>query len=95
MTFWRLLTWTRSSGLRSSSKSVYATKADLLGPDLELSDGVQDPSTDRSGGAAAYEADSRHAEVIIEECEVRSCRAAKTPGSRGGWNRQGWNRDER
>ena len=31
-------------------------------------------------GKLEYEADSRHAEAIIEECEVQSGRITKTPG---------------
>ena len=61
-------------------KSEYAIKAEVLGPEPELSKEIK--TLNRSirwcGGKLEYEADSRHAEVIIEECEVRSWRAAKT-----------------
>ena len=63
-------------------KSEYAIKAEVLGPEPELSKEVKilNRSIRWCGDKLEYEADSRHAEVIIEECEVQSWRAAKTPG---------------
>ena len=77
MTFLRLLTWTRSGGLRE-----YAIKAEVLGPEPELSKEIKilNRSIRWCGDKLEYEVDSRHAKVIIEECEVQSWRAAKTPG---------------
>ena len=81
-------------------KSEYGTKAEVLGPEQELSKEIKilNRSIRWCGDKLENEADSRHADLIIEECEVQSCRATKTPwnpGSRGGWKREGWNRDER
>ena len=63
-------------------KSEYATKAEVLGPEPELSNEIKilNRSIRWCGDKLEYEADSRHAEVIIEECEVQCWRAAKTPG---------------
>ena len=63
-------------------KSEYAIKAEVLGPEPELSKEIKilNRSSGWCGDKLEYEADSRHAEVIIEECEVQSWRAAKTPG---------------
>ena len=54
----------------------------MLGPEPELSKEIKilNRSIRWCGDKLEYEADSRHAEVIIEECEVQSWRAAKTPG---------------
>ena len=81
MTSWRLLTWTRSSGLKQL-KSEYAIKAGLLGPEPELSKEIKilNRSIRWCGDKMEYEADSWHAEMIIEECEAQSWRAAKTLG---------------
>ena len=62
-------------------KSECAIKAEVLGPEPELC--LQIKILNRSircGDKLEYEADSRHAEVIVEECEVQSWRTAKTPG---------------
>ena len=63
-------------------KSEYAIKAKVLEPEPELSKEIKilNRSIRWCGDKLEYEADSRHAEVIIEECEVQSWRAAKTPG---------------
>ena len=52
-------------------KSEHATKAEVLGPEPELSKEIKifNRSTWWCGDKLEYEADSRHAEVIIEECE--------------------------
>ena len=65
-------------------KSEYAIKAEVLGPEPELSKEIKilNRSIRWCGDKLEYEADSRHAEVIIEECEVQSWRAAKTLESR-------------
>ena len=54
-------------------KSERAIKAEVLGQEPELSEEIKilNRSIRWCGG---------HAEVIIEECEVQNCRAAKTPG---------------
>ena len=81
MTFWLLLTWTRSSGLRSSSRASTPSRRGVLGPEQELSKEIEIPNRliRSCGDKLEYEADSRHAEIIIEVCEVQSWRAAKTP----------------
>ena len=63
-------------------KSEYVIKEEVLGPEPELSKETKmlNRSIRWCGDELEYEADSSHAEVIIEECEVQSCRAAKTPG---------------
>ena len=63
-------------------KSEYAIKAEVLGqePDLSKEIKILNRSIRWCGDKLGYEADSRHAEIIIEECEVQSWRAAKTPG---------------
>ena len=68
--------------LKDELKSESATKAEVLEPELELSKEIKifNRSIRWCGDKLEYEADSRHAEVIIQECEVQRCRAAKTPG---------------
>ena len=63
-------------------KSEYAIKAEALRPEPELSQEVKilNRTIRWCGDKLEYEADGRHAEVIIEACEVQSCREAKTPG---------------
>ena len=65
-------------------KGEYAIKAGCWGPDPELSKEIKilNRLIRWCGDKLEYEADSRHAEMIIEECEVQSWRAAKTPESR-------------
>ena len=67
-------------------KSEYAIKVEVLGPEPELSKEITilNRSIRWCGDKLEYEADSRHAEVIIQECEVI-----------GGWKRERWNRDAR
>jgi hypothetical protein len=63
-------------------KSEYAIKAEVLGPEPELSKEVKilNRTIRWCGDKLEYEADSKHAEVIIEDCEAQNCRVAKTPG---------------
>ena len=63
-------------------KSEYDIKAEVLGPQHELSKEIKilNRSIRWSGAKLECEVDSRHGEVIIEVCEVQSCRAAKTSG---------------
>ena len=62
-------------------KSEYAIKAEVPGPEPELSEEINilNRSIRWCGDTLEYEADSRHAKVIIESCEVQHCRVAKTP----------------
>ena len=61
-------------------KSEYAIIVDLLGPEPKLSNEIKilNRSTRWCGDKLECKADSRHAEVIIEECEVQSWRAGNT-----------------
>ena len=54
----------------------------MLEPEPELSKAIKILNTliRWCGDKLEYEADSRHAEIIVEECEVQCWRAAKTPG---------------
>ena len=63
-------------------KSEYAIKAVVLGPEPEPSKEIKilNRLIRWCGDKLEFEADSRHAEIIIEEGEVQSWRAAKTPG---------------
>ena len=62
-------------------KGEYAIMAGVLWPEPELSKGIKilNRFIRWCGNKLEYEADSRHAEIIIEECQVQSWRAAKTP----------------
>ena len=63
-------------------KSEYAIQAEVLGPEPELSKEVKIFNRSRRwcSDKLEYEADTRHAVVIIEDCVETSCRAAKTTG---------------
>ena len=72
----------KNKWIHEQLKSECAIKAGVLGPEPELSKEIKilNRLIRWCGDKLEYEADSRHAEVIIEECDVQSWRAAKTPG---------------
>jgi hypothetical protein len=61
---------------------VYEIKAEVLGPEPGLSKEVKilNRTIRWCQDKIEYEADSRHAEVIIEVCEVKSGKVVRTPG---------------
>ena len=62
-------------------KENYETKTEFFGPDLGMVREVSilNRTLRWKENMIEYEADSRHAQVIVEECEVMSAKASKTP----------------
>jgi hypothetical protein len=63
-------------------KENYETKTEILGPEAGMVQevGILNRKLRWMEDKIEYEADSRHADVIIEECEVMSMKPSKVPG---------------
>ena len=68
--------------LEKQLKDQYETKSTIIGPEPELAKELQilNRTLRWNENDIEYEADPKHARMIIEECEVASCRPSKTPG---------------